>query len=51
MEDPEKLKVMGIFEHIDELRGRLVKSLLVLIVMFCVCYYFAPQILTFLKQP
>ncbi|RZI57119.1 MAG: twin-arginine translocase subunit TatC, partial [Pseudomonas sp.] len=40
-----------IFEHIDELRGRLVKSLLVLIVMFCVCYYFAPQILTFLKQP
>ncbi len=51
MEDPEKLKVMGIFEHIDELRSRLVKSMLVLIVMFCVCYYFAPQILFFLKQP
>ncbi len=51
MEDPEKLKVMGIFEHIDELRSRLVKSVAILIVLFCICYAFAAPILTFLKQP
>ena len=51
MDEEEKLKVMGIFEHIDELRVRLVRSVIVLMVMFCICYYFAGQILTFLKQP
>ncbi|MBC7531385.1 MAG: twin-arginine translocase subunit TatC [Oligoflexus sp.] len=51
MDEEEKLKVMGIFEHIDELRVRLVRSVIVLMVMFCICYFFAGQILTFLKQP
>lgn len=50
-EEEENLKVMGIFEHIDELRSRLVKSVLVLIVMFFVCYAFAAEILGYLRQP
>ncbi|RZA16778.1 MAG: twin-arginine translocase subunit TatC [Proteobacteria bacterium] len=50
-EEEENLKVMGIFEHIDELRSRLVKSVAVLVVMFFVCYNFAPEILGFLKIP
>lgn len=51
MDEEEKLKVMGIFEHIDELRSRLVKSVIVLMIMFGICYYFAAEILNFLKQP
>lgn len=50
-EEEENLKVMGIFEHIDELRSRLVKSVFVLIVLFFGCYFYAAEILTYLKQP
>lgn len=50
-DEEENLKVMGVFEHIDELRSRVVKSLLVLIAMFFVCYTFAAEILWYLKQP
>ncbi|MBC7661142.1 MAG: twin-arginine translocase subunit TatC [Chitinophagaceae bacterium] len=50
-DEPENLKVMGIFEHIEELRERLITSVFVLVVMFAICYYFTPQILGFLKVP
>lgn len=50
-EEEENLKVMGIFEHIDELRTRLVKSVGALIVLFFVSYSFAAEILGYLKVP
>ncbi|MGB0670923.1 MAG: twin-arginine translocase subunit TatC, partial [Rhodospirillales bacterium] len=40
-----------LLEHLIELRGRLLKSFVALIVLFFICYYFAPQIYTFLVHP
>ena len=37
--------------HLVELRDRLIRSLLVVLVLFVVCFYFAPDIMTFLSQP
>lgn len=44
-------KVMGLMDHLDELRSRLVKSLLAIIVLFAVAMTFANQILEYLKTP
>lgn len=51
MDEEEKLKVMGLLEHVGELRSRLIKSILTLIAFFFVCYTFAAQILEYLRQP
>jgi sec-independent protein translocase protein TatC len=40
-----------LLDHLIELRGRLVKSVLALALAFGVCFYFADQILGFLIQP
>jgi len=37
--------------HLVELRDRLIRSLLVVLVLFFVCFYFAPDIMNFLSQP
>ena len=37
--------------HLVELRRRLIYSLLAITIGFIVCYYFAPQIYTFLVRP
>ncbi len=37
--------------HLVELRDRMVRSLVVVLLLFVVCFYFAPDIMTFLSQP
>ncbi|MFY7928134.1 MAG: twin-arginine translocase subunit TatC [Oligoflexus sp.] len=47
----EQLKVMGLLEHIDELRSRVVKSILTIVVFFFICYSYADVILNVLRMP
>ena len=47
----EQQKVMGLMEHLGELRDRIVKSLGFVLVAFCVAMYFSVPILEFLKSP
>ncbi|MCW5699788.1 MAG: twin-arginine translocase subunit TatC [Rhodospirillales bacterium] len=42
---------MPLMEHLIELRQRLMYSLVAFLVLFFICYYFAPQIYGFLMQP
>ena len=42
---------MSFLEHLDELRQRLIKSLLSLVVGFAVCWGFAEQIFAIMTQP
>lgn len=47
----ENLKVMGLLEHVDELRSRLVKSVLAVLVLFFVAYSYSAEMIGFLKAP
>ncbi len=40
-----------LLDHLIELRSRLVRSVIALTLAFCVCFYFADEILGFLIQP
>ena len=42
---------MPLLEHLVELRQRLVRTFIAIIVLFFISYYFAPHIYTFLVQP
>lgn len=42
---------MPLWQHLDELRGALVKSLIALAVVFCATYYFSETIIRFLESP
>lgn len=42
---------MPLIDHLIELRRRLIYCLVALIVLFLICYWFAPQIYQFLLQP
>ena len=42
---------MPLMEHLTELRTRLIRSFVAIILLFFVCYYFAPQIFQFLVHP
>jgi sec-independent protein translocase protein TatC len=42
---------MPVWQHLEELRGVLVKSLLALSVGFCIAYYFNEKIIRFLEAP
>jgi sec-independent protein translocase protein TatC len=44
-------KAMPLLDHLIELRGRLLKSFIAIIVLFFVCYYFAPDLYDFLVAP
>lgn len=44
-------KVMSIWDHLAELRTRLVRSLFAVLVLFGIAYGFCDQIIIFLKQP
>lgn len=48
---PQQSKVMTLWDHLDELRSRVVKSLIALVLIFFVCIPFADDIIYFLKQP
>ncbi|HYX39537.1 MAG: twin-arginine translocase subunit TatC [Pseudobdellovibrionaceae bacterium] len=47
----ENLKVMGLLEHVDELRSRIFKSVLAILILFMVAFYFSEHILNYLKTP
>jgi sec-independent protein translocase protein TatC len=47
----ENLKVMGLMDHLGELRGRVVKSFLAIVILFMIAFTFADLILNHLKGP
>jgi sec-independent protein translocase protein TatC len=47
----EEQKEESFISHLVELRDRLIKSLIVVAILFGVCFYFAPLILKFLSLP
>ena len=42
---------MSFLEHLDELRRRLVNSIIIVILAFVVCFYFSDTIFDFLSVP
>lgn len=50
-DDSPQAKVMGLLEHLDELRSRMVKGCLGILVLFCVAMGYSTPILEFLKSP
>ncbi len=44
-------KAMPLLDHLIELRGRLLNSLIAIVVLFFICYYFAPELYDFLVAP
>ena len=46
--EPEASGQMSFLEHLDELRKRLVKSVLILIAAFLICFNFSNDIYNFL---
>jgi len=42
---------MSFLEHLDELRKRLVNSVIVVVLAFVVCFYFSDAIFDFLSVP
>jgi sec-independent protein translocase protein TatC len=50
-DDVEELPRMTLIQHLEELRGRILRSLLALAVGFGVCFFFAKQIFRFLERP
>lgn len=44
-------KVMSVWEHLSELRSRIVKSLVAIVVFFGICFAFAERIIGYLKEP
>jgi sec-independent protein translocase protein TatC len=49
--EEDELPRMGFFEHLEELRKRLIVSLITVFVTFLVAWGFAPQIFDFLARP
>ena len=47
----EELPRMSLIEHLEELRNRIVKSLIAVVVGFLVCWSFAAEIFEFLARP
>jgi sec-independent protein translocase protein TatC len=50
VEEQEGLQ-MSFLDHLDELRHRLVYSVVAIMVAFCVCFYFSDRIFNFLAVP
>jgi sec-independent protein translocase protein TatC len=49
--DVEELPRMTLIQHLEELRGRILRSLAALLVGFSVCFFFAKPIFRFLQRP
>ena len=50
-DEPTSGKQMSFLEHLEELRQRLVRSVLSLVVGFGVCFYFSDQIYGYFARP
>ena len=50
-EDEEELPRMTLLEHLDELRRRILRTLIVVVVAFFGCFFFAEEIYTLLARP
>jgi sec-independent protein translocase protein TatC len=50
-EEPVDLKAMTFLEHLEELRKRIIITLIALIVAFIACWSFAPAIYDLIQQP
>ena len=49
--EEEELARMGFFEHLEELRKRLIVSIITVFVTFLACWNWAPEIFEFLARP
>ena len=49
--EDEELPRMGFFEHLEELRRRLIWSIVAVFVCFMACWAWAPEIFNFLARP
>ena len=50
-DNQEELNAMGLGEHLGELRVRLIRSILSVLIIFCLAFGFAEDIINFLKGP
>lgn len=48
---PDNDTAMPLWQHLDELRGVLIRCLVAVMVSLCVTYYFSEQLVLFLEQP
>lgn len=51
IQEPESGGQMSFLEHLDELRKRLVNSVIIIVLAFIVCFYFSERIYGFLEVP
>lgn len=51
MNEPEPSGTMSFFEHLEELRKRIIVCVVAILVAFIVCYIFSGPILSFLLEP
>ncbi len=49
--DVEELPRMTLIQHLEELRGRILRSLLALAIGFSVCFFFSKPVFRFLQRP
>lgn len=47
----KELKQMGFLEHLEELRGRIIKSLISIILFSVVAYFFSEKLIDFVSKP
>ena len=51
MNAKNQLEEMSLIDHLTELRKRLLWSFIYIIIIFCVCFYFASDLFYFLAKP
>lgn len=47
----KELKNMSLIEHLQDLRKGLLRSILVIFILFLICWYFSPEIFSVLEKP
>ncbi len=50
-EDEEQMVKMSFLEHLEELRRRIIRSLIAVVVGFCACFWYSPKIYEYLAKP
>src|SRR5690242_15394126 len=50
-ENEQEFTAMGFFEHLEELRRRIIYALISVAVAFCACWYYAEGIFGLMQQP